>query len=52
MSSMNHSFCARQLGHSVEVFQKTYSTWIDGPQDDIEMGLLEANLGRVDEEAE
>ena len=52
MASMNHSFCAKQLGHSVEVFQKTYSTWIDGPQDNLEMARLELNLGRAEVEAE
>jgi integrase len=44
MAGMNHSFCAKQLGHSVEMFQRTYSKWIDGQQDDAEMGRLEATL--------
>lgn len=44
MAGMNHSFCAKQLGHSVEMFQRTYSKWIDGQQDDAEMGRLEASL--------
>ena len=44
MAGMNHSFCAKQLGHSVEMFQRTYSKWIDGQQDDAEMGRLEAAL--------
>lgn len=46
MASMNHSYCAKQLGHSVEVFQTTYSKWIDGPQDEIEMDRLEVNLSQ------
>ncbi len=44
MAGMNHSFCAKQLGHSVEMFQRTYSKWIDAQQDDAEMGRLEATL--------
>lgn len=44
MAGMNHSFCAKQLGHSVEMFQRTYSKWIDGRQDEAEMGRLEATL--------
>lgn len=38
---MNPAFCARQLGHSVKLFLETYSRWIDGQQDDAEMGRLE-----------
>ena len=44
MAGMNHSFAAKQLGHSVEMFQRTYSKWIDGQQDDAEMGRLEVTL--------
>lgn len=44
MAGMNHSFCAKQLGHSVEMFQRTYSKWIDGQQDEAEMGRLESTL--------
>ena len=44
MASVNHSFAAKQLGHSIEMFQRTYSKWIDGQQDDAEMGRLEAAL--------
>lgn len=32
---------AKQLGHSVEMFQRTYTKWIDGQRDDAEMGRLE-----------
>ena len=38
MDGMNHSFCAKQLGPSVEMFQRTYSKWIDGQQDDAQLG--------------
>ena len=45
MAGMNHSFCAGQLGHSVDIFQRTYSKWIDGEQNDREMDRWEAALG-------
>lgn len=44
MAGMNHAYCAKQLGHSIEMFQRTYSKWIDGEQDDREMEKLEKNL--------
>lgn len=45
MSGMTPAFCARQLGHSVEVFLRTYSRWLDGQRDDLEMQRLESSLG-------
>jgi integrase len=44
MAGMNPAFCARQLGHSVEVFLSTYATWIDGARNDAEMTRLEAAI--------
>jgi integrase len=44
MSGMTPAFCARQLGHSVEIFLNTYSKWIDGGQNDLEMARLESSL--------
>lgn len=44
MSGMNHSWCAKQLGHSIDMFQRTYTRWLDGEQDDREMMKLEATL--------
>ena len=44
MAGMNHLFCAKQLGHSVEMLLRTYSKWIDGAQNDREMQLLETAL--------
>ena len=35
---------AGQMGHSVEMFQKTYTKWIDGDQNELEIAKLEANL--------
>jgi integrase len=42
MAGMTPAFCAKQLGHSVEMFLTTYSKWIDGEQDDLEMSRLES----------
>lgn len=44
MAGMNPAFCARQLGHSVEVFLSTYARWIDGERDGAEMARIEASL--------
>jgi integrase len=41
MAGMTPAFCAKQLGHSVEMFLKTYAKWIDGNQDAAEMARLE-----------
>lgn len=41
---MNHSFCAKQLGHSVDQFQRTYTMRIDGEQNDREMDRLEVAI--------
>lgn len=46
MAGMTPAFCASQLGHSVEMFLTTYSKWIDGGQNDVEMARLEASLGK------
>jgi integrase len=45
MAGMNSAFCAKQLGHSVEMFHKTYSRWLDGAQNDLEMQRLENSIG-------
>lgn len=44
MAGMTPAFCARQLGHSVEMFLRTYAKWIDGGQNALEMGRLEVAL--------
>jgi integrase len=41
MQGLTPAFCAKQLGHSVEMFLRTYSKWLDGGQDDLEMARLE-----------
>lgn len=42
MAGMTPAFCARQLGHSVEMFLRTYAKWLDGQRDAQEMARLEA----------
>lgn len=44
MAGMNPAFCATQMGHSVEMFYKTYAKWLHGAQNDLEMQRLEAAL--------
>ena len=44
MAGMTPAFCAKQLGHSVEMFLRTYARWIDGAASDREMRRLEATL--------
>jgi integrase len=41
---MTPAFCAKQRGHSVEMFLRTCAKWIDGGQNALEMGRLEAAL--------
>lgn len=45
MAGMTPAFCAKQLGHSIEMFLATYSKWLDGQQNDLEMRRLEAAIG-------
>jgi integrase len=44
MAGMNPAFCAAQMGHSVEVFHKTYAKWLHGAQNELEMQRLETAL--------
>ena len=46
MANMTPAFCAKQLGHSVEMFLRTYAKWIDGGQNALEMKRLEEALTR------
>ena len=41
---MTPAFCAKQIGHTVEMFLRTYAKWIDGSQNDKEMARLENAL--------
>ena len=44
MAGMPPAFCAKQLGHSVEMFLRTYSKWLNGGQNALEMERLETAL--------
>lgn len=45
MSSVTPAYAAKQMGHSIEMFLRTYSKWIDGGQNAVEMRKIEALLG-------
>jgi len=44
MAGMTPAFCAGQMGHSVEIFLRTYSKWIPGAGDQVEMAKLESSF--------
>lgn len=44
MAGATPAWAARQMGHSIEQFLGTYSKWIDGGRNEVEMGKLEALL--------
>lgn len=44
MSGANPAFMAKQLGHSIEEFFKTYATWIDRMNNDLQMNLIEQSI--------
>lgn len=46
MAGAAPAWCAKQLGHSVDVFLRTYAKWLDGEHDDIEMAGLEKFIAR------
>lgn len=48
MAGATPAWCAKQLGHSVEVFLRTYSKWIDGDQNNRELAGLEKWLSAGD----
>lgn len=45
MSGVTPAYAAKQMGHSIEMFLRTYAKWIDGGQNQVEMGKVEALLG-------
>ena len=45
MAGVRPAFAARQLGHSVEVFLRTYARWLDGAADSDELAKLEMKVG-------
>lgn len=44
MAGVAPAYGAKQLGHSVEMFLRTYAKWMDGGQNAVEMGKLETLL--------
>lgn len=46
MADMNPAYCADQLGHSTEIFFKTYAKWIEGKENARQRAMLEAALAR------
>lgn len=46
MAGRTPGWCAQQLGHSVEIFLRTYTRWLQGAQDDRELAGFEAWLKR------
>lgn len=44
MAGMTPAFCAGQMGHSVDVFLRTYAKWIPGTGDKAEMAKLEQSM--------
>ncbi|OGB00826.1 MAG: integrase [Burkholderiales bacterium RIFCSPHIGHO2_12_FULL_61_11] len=44
MAGMTPAFCAKQMGHSVEVFLSTYAKWLGTDRDDAEMQRLEDSI--------
>ena len=51
MSGVTPAYAAKQMGHSIEQFLRTYSKWIDGGQNAVEMskveGLLSGAAGEI-----
>lgn len=52
MSGRKPAWCAKQMGHSIEMFLRTYSKWISGAEDDREVEGLQAYLDRSGPAAE
>lgn len=44
MANATPAWCARQLGHSIQMFLSTYTKWIDGDQNSRELAGLETWL--------
>lgn len=41
MAGARPAYAAKQMGHSIEMFLNTYSKWIDGGENDVEVSKLE-----------
>jgi integrase len=47
MAGLTPAYCANQLGHSIEMFLRTYAKWLDGERNAIEQSQLEQFLGVI-----
>lgn len=47
MAGLTPAYCAAQLGHSVEMFLKTYAKWLNGDRNALEQSKLEQFLGVI-----
>ena len=47
MNGLNPAWMAKQLGHSVEEFFRTYATWINEQLDDIQTSNLDIAISKV-----
>lgn len=47
MAGMTPAYCAKQLGHSVQIFLTKYAVWIDGAQDQVEKERLESAITAI-----
>ena len=44
MAGVNPALGAKQMGHGIDIFLKTYSKWIDGARTHTELDKLEATF--------
>ena len=44
MAGLKPAFCAIQMGHSIVLFLTTYTKWVNGEADDLEMSRLESSI--------
>lgn len=47
MAGLTPAYCAAQLGHSIEVFLRTYSKWMHGDRNAAEQAKLERAIGEA-----
>lgn len=47
MAGLKPAYCAKQLGHSIEMFLTTYAKWMDGDRNAAEQAQLERFIGVI-----
>lgn len=50
-AGLTPAWCARQMGHSVDIFLGTYAKWLGGDHDQLELSRLEAAWGQSGDNA-